>query len=293
MAKYREAVSNVQVGETAEAAAPQALLPSTLSGGLRFVDPYSGEEEKADVLRANASDEELPEAGDAFEAAFFKVGRPAVLGSFGTVPDTSAYPWRAIAYLDIVTEPGTSDEDHWRGTGFLVSPHTLITAGHNVFLHDHGGWPKEILVHPGRNARGSPFGSFAAHTFYTTRGWMDGRSAEYDYGAIVLDTDIGAKLGYFGLLPASDTDFANLELYLAGYPNTSGEQVRGDGHSQSETNQTVVYYDVPTAVGQSGAPLWFRDVARAVAIHAYDSGAWNSGVRINEAVFTQLSAWSK
>lgn len=276
---YREPCSN---------AGAQA---GTLSATERFAEHSAGNDALAEELRANGHSRPLPTARDAFEADFFQVSRAGTLGTWSPVADTTVYPWRAVAYLDIVTVARNGSKENWRGTGFLVSPRTLVTAGHNVYFHDHGGWANSIEVHPGRNANGSPYGAVVARKFFSVRGWTDGRSNDYDYGAIVLDQDLGTSLGYFGLLEPSVQQLAKSELQLAGYSNPSGEQVGGQGRSQSPTTDLRIYYDVPTAIGQSGAPLWFRDDPRAVAVHGYESSAYNSGVRVNAAVHSQLRQW--
>lgn len=268
-----------------------AVVDTLSTAPAELGERFMGDDAAVEELRGDATDKALPPARDAFEAAFFSVSSP--LGSWGVVPDTTAYPWRTIAYLDILTVDPDGTEAHWRGTAFLVSPRTFITAGHNVYLHDHGGWARSIEVHPGRNASGSPFGSIVAHEFFSTDGWVNGRSSDFDYGAIILDQDLGSKLGYFGLLSPSDPDLAANELSLAGYPNTSGEQVGGGGRSQAETNGMRVYYDIPTAIGQSGAPVWFNGIPRAIAVHAYDSGSFNSAVRMNDDVLPRISGWLK
>ena len=65
---------------------------------------------------------------------------------------TTSYPWRAICALKITAANGTK----WIGTGWLISPRTVITAGHCVYMHDEGGWAKSIEVIPARNDTTNP-----------------------------------------------------------------------------------------------------------------------------------------
>lgn len=47
------------------------------------------------------------------------------------IQNPSVYPWRAICALRMTAKDGS----RWIGTGFLVGPGTVITAGHCVYLH--------------------------------------------------------------------------------------------------------------------------------------------------------------
>jgi len=69
---------------------------------------------------------------------------------------TTAYPWRAVCGLKLTASDGT----RWIGTGWLVSPRTIITAGHCVFMKNQGGWIRSAEVIPGLNNALRPFGSF-------------------------------------------------------------------------------------------------------------------------------------
>jgi V8-like Glu-specific endopeptidase len=64
------------------------------------------------------------------------------------ITNTTAYPWRTICSLIITARDGS----RWIGTGWLVGPRTVITAGHCVYMHKRGGWARSIEVIPGRNA---------------------------------------------------------------------------------------------------------------------------------------------
>ena len=82
------------------------------------------------------------------------------------ITNTADYPWRAIASLLITA----ADNSMWIGTGWFIGPHTLITAGHCVFLKNTGvpgrdGWVKSIQVMPGRNGASLPYGSVTSTNF--------------------------------------------------------------------------------------------------------------------------------
>ena len=112
---------------------------------------------------------------------------------------TSAYPWRVHASLLITA----ADNSQWIGTGWFIGPHTLITAGHCVFIKNSGvpgrdGWVKKITVMPGRNGSVLPYGSVISMSFRSVVGWTDDGDQNYDYGAIILPTQLGNTSGWFG-----------------------------------------------------------------------------------------------
>src|SRR4051794_32805572 len=83
------------------------------------------------------------------------------------IVNTAAYPWRVHASLVITAR----DNSTWVGTGWFIGPHTLVTAGHCVFITNSGvpgrdGWVKSIDVMPGRRGSTLPYGSVRSVTFH-------------------------------------------------------------------------------------------------------------------------------
>jgi hypothetical protein len=50
------------------------------------------------------------------------------------ISNTSVYPWRVHASLLITAADGS----RWIGTGWFIGPHTLMTAGHVVYIKNSG-----------------------------------------------------------------------------------------------------------------------------------------------------------
>jgi glutamyl endopeptidase len=209
------------------------------------------------------------------------------------ITNTRDYPWRCICSL-LITAP---DATNWIGTAWLVSPRLLLTAGHCVYMHNQGGWAQQIEVIPGRHGGERPFQSCVATDFRSVQGWTENRDREYDYAAILLPENCryGDQLGWFGYTVKGDDELENLMVNLSGYP---GDKPPGTQwfHKRTLTDMDtrVLTYDIDTAGGQSGAPVWFKtdDGSRyGVGIHTNGDVAGNSATRIIREVFDNIAQW--
>ncbi len=243
---------------------------------------------------------DLSSLTDVGEATF---GPPAMLEAvIGTdervqVTNTRQFPWRASASLLITA----ADNSQWIGTGWFISPRTLITAGHCVFINHSGvpgrdGWVKKIQVMPGRNGQDLPFGGMSATEFWSVEGWAGNGVENYDYGAIILPSAFPQDLGYFGFGVFEDNTLLAAMINVAGYP---GDKQRGtlwyDWRKVGSVNPDKVFYAADTYGGQSGACvyLFLEGQRTAVAIHTYGGITANSGTRISSQVFANMEAWKR
>lgn len=222
------------------------------------------------------------------------------------VTDERLMPWSAVCDLLITAR----DNSLHTGTGWFISPTMLVTAGHCVFVHAQGtsahGFVKEIRVMPGRRGETSaaqslfgwavaPEGSFEAHDLWKRDGLRD-----FDYGVIALpaSTPLGQQTGFFRF-----TDFQQLNgstPIISGYPDNVPPGTVPEGTQWFEQNfirgvsERRVSYDIFTASGMSGSPVFFEiqdEGFVACAIHNFGAQPLNTGVRINREVANQLDAW--
>lgn len=205
---------------------------------------------------------------------------------------TTTYPWRTICSLRLTAQ----DNSQWIGTGWLVGHRTVITAGHCIYIHARGGWVKEVEVIPGRNGASRPYGSCKSSTLRSVKGWTESRKRSHDYGAIILPQNCkyGEQLGYFGYGNYSNSTLNNLNVNLSGYPGDkpTGTQWWHARNIDRVTSRTLVY-NIDTAGGQSGSPVWrIIDGKRyAVGIHTNGSSSGNSATRITKPVFDNIQKW--
>lgn len=238
----------------------------------------------------------LPDIG---EASF---GPPPLLAETVHGPDdriqitnTAVYPWRAHASLLITARDGAQ----YIGTGWFIGPHTLVTAGHCVFIRDSGipardGWVRSIDVMPGRNGSSLPYGSVRSTNFRSVTGWTNNGDQNFDYGVIIIPTELGNTTGWLGFGVYSDADLLASTGNISGYPadKSSGTQWY-DARRIAAVNARKVYYDIDTFGGQSGSAVYriINGSRFGIAIHAYGGATTNSGTRIIKPIFDNLVAW--
>jgi glutamyl endopeptidase len=213
------------------------------------------------------------------------------------IKDTAKFPWRVHASLLITAADGSA----WIGTAWFIGAHTLATAAHCVYIKNSGvpgrdGWVKSILVMPGRDGKKLPFGSITGDRFYSVKGWADSGDENFDYGAIVLPTDMGQQLGWFGIGVYADADLTATIGNITGYP---GDQPEGtqwyDTHQIASVTPSKIYYDIDTMGGQSGSAVYRIVDGKhvGIAVHAYGGATHNSGTRISTPVHANLTEWAK
>jgi glutamyl endopeptidase len=211
------------------------------------------------------------------------------------IHNTGDYPWRVHASLRITARDGSQ----WIGTGWFIGPHTLATAGHVVFIKNSGvpgrdGWVQSIQVMPGRNGASLPYGSVTTSDLRTVTGWATNGDPEYDYGAIILPTDLGSTTGWFGIGAYTDATLLASDVNISGYP---GDKPAGTQwyhwNKVGSVGPRKVFYQVDTFGGQSGSAVYrIADGGRyGVAVHTYGGSSSNSGTRITKPVFDNFVAW--
>jgi len=217
------------------------------------------------------------------------------------VTDTRVSPFRKICDLIITA----ADSSLHSGTAFFISPRTLVTCGHCLFVFQSGtsahGMVRKVLVMPGRNGETDASQSLVGWVEVEQENlrvhdrWMNEGNLDFDYGVIILPDDtMGNQLGFINCEHFSDQDLDEARATLAGYPDNAP-----DGTQWRETNPIKqvapahLFYDIFTFGGQSGSPVFFADENQqtACAIHNFGNIPFNRGVRITPSVKAQLKAW--
>jgi len=165
--------------------------------------------------------------------------------------NTLQVPFRWICCLDLYfPDPDNLTKDMlFRGSGTLVSPRHVLTAGHCLWDEVEGSKGtkaklevRAIKVTPGRNgvdASGKPrqpLGSNESVAVRYSRNWESSLSPEFDYGLITLKNSIGTTLqpalgnrplGFWGskewgagtrINPRDPNVLLNKPVNISGYP---------------------------------------------------------------------------
>lgn len=209
------------------------------------------------------------------------------------IQNTRRFPFQAICQLVITAKDGS----RYLGTGWLVSPRTVITAAHNVYLHKKNGWARSVEVNPGRHNNSKPFGSVRANSFRTVRGWVQRPDPNFDYAAIILPRNSRINIGnqYFRPVQATPQQIRGKLLNLSGYPGDKGGKTQWF-HARPAIRMTDrrIFYKIDTYGGHSGSPVWIsaRDGNRyAVGIHAYGNKSGNSATRFIKPIYDNVMQW--
>lgn len=210
------------------------------------------------------------------------------------ITSTAARPWSGICQLNITARNG----QRFIGTGWLIAPRTVITAGHCVYIHNAGGWVREVEVSPGRNGATRPFGAVKSGRVSSTPQWVASRDRNHDYGCIILPrapkSATGALPFCFNYAARSEAQIRSRALNLSGYPGDKGGITQWfHARMAKAVSNFVITYDIDTAGGQSGSPVWHfqNNIRTAVGIHTNGSPLGNSATRITPTVAARLNTW--
>ena len=216
--------------------------------------------------------------------------------------ETEELPFRMICALEI-----DGEFDVATGTGWLVGPRTVATAGHCILEAARIGRAERIRVTPGLDGEEpAPFGSFASTRFSIPKEWEEGEDKNYDFGVIHLNEPIGEALGWFAVASLPDCDLRDAMVNISGYPSRPGSG-RQQWWAMNRINALTplrIFYDVDTSKGQSGAPVYIYeadalDAPIVIGVHAYGTGGTpedlaltaNSAPRLTPQAVQQIVAW--
>jgi glutamyl endopeptidase len=206
-----------------------------------------------------------------------------------TVAKTTDVQWRPHGHLEM-----SFPDDNYIGSGTLVHPHHVVTAGHCVF-DKNNGWAKTMTFTPGQNGASRPFGTANVTHVFITEEWYKHQTPEWDIALLVLDSDIGKETGWYGIMAPTDNCLQKLPINVTGYPRDRGgnKMCTMSGNVESiYTNQFT--YTIDTNGGESGGSAWtkLRSGSYCCGVHTYgQENVINTATRITEAKLVKLVEW--
>jgi V8-like Glu-specific endopeptidase len=212
------------------------------------------------------------------------------------VLDTTTIPWRFLVNLTIFAPTG----DMLGGSGWLLGPRTVITAGHCVFLRGLQKWASRVEVRVARNGPTEPYPptqTVSGAQLQSVEGWVNDGQEASDLGALLLSQPVSA--GSFGINSNfTDAQLDSVLISVGGYPKLSGGfgTLWAESHYIAQVTEDRLYYAVATVDGMSGGPVFLTDQNGnrfAVGIHNYLSpdGRFGIATRINPVIAGYLAQW--
>ncbi|MFN0058076.1 MAG: hypothetical protein ACKVX7_06430 [Planctomycetota bacterium] len=222
--------------------------------------------------------------------------------------NTLNFPWNTISTVRYDPEhDGTLGPAV--GSGVLVGPHCVLTAGHVVYNRDEGHFNySDIHIQPAAYLDGNdvvyPYGFRIALHKRTNDKYADTSytpKSEVDYGALQFVCPFEDLTTYIPVVFEYDPSFIN----MAGYPveelpdpSRSLDMWRVAGDIDTLEDRRL-YYDARSTGGASGAPVWTfnadTDTRRLIALNNAHSTECNGiGARLvsqNEALILSWMEW--
>ncbi|CAO5679112.1 MAG: hypothetical protein HEEMFOPI_01226 [Holosporales bacterium] len=220
-------------------------------------------------------------------------------------PEKSTFKYHA--FLDL-----KFPENNFRGTGTIVGPRHIITAGHNVF---GPSWVDQIDVFLSLDENKKPFGKQRVIQVCTYRQWVENLNQDFDIALLILDNPIGLTMGWLSM-KALLTPLEAINITIAGYPGYVNEDKVKDIYKEEAKLITKNYrkmwmmsgpmtsflskrigYQIDTSGGQSGSAIFYCDkggTIYVIGVHTHGSDdktldAQNTGTRITESIITDFS----
>ena len=232
-----------------------------------------------------------------------RIDRHSIIGDDARrrVADTTQFPYRAIAYLELYDRQG---ERAGHCTGTFVGPDAVLTAAHCLWNSDDG-WMGSVRVVPGKDGAKEPFGSEWAEGWWVPDAWIDeGEPPFRDWGIIALPTStLGERVGWMQIAVLSSATLATSDFQpgVVGYHGDVVPPRSLWGHfadSFSSVQDLALFYEIDTIGGSSGSAIFSGNNAspfygKIVGVHAYglsidENQGLNFGRRVNRDVLDDL-----
>jgi V8-like Glu-specific endopeptidase len=273
---------------------PYALEVYSIATQESIIIPYTATDENTvDDVQITDPYEGLLDSGYVPESVITPEGRSQIYS-------TASYPWRTICKLYMTFPDGAQGGC----SGSIIGcsdghGYHVLTAGHCVYSHDHGGWATSVKVVPGLDETYMPFNYALVTSMRSYTGWTVYADHQHDWAVLTLDRNIGDYTGWMGRMTASTSDpvYTGV-LNLGGYPSDKPSGTMWwDADYGRVANTYNHWYYMDTYNGQSGSPVWVyypsTENRYILTTHAYgvDGSGSNHGTRLDSTKFNYITTW--
>lgn len=178
--------------------------------------------------------------------------------------ESQSYPWSAQVRLRF-----KKDGSFRVGSGTLIGPRHVLTAGHVVHEGSGGDWVTEMEVRPAWDGDTDAYGKAAGIRFGSFQLWTIDGDGDGDMGIVEIDRPVGFLTGWFGYgWNSLGSFFTTNTFHRAGYPGSStcytdvpDQLYYGNGIFDSTTTYQLeadVFWSCITG-GMSGSGVYWID----------------------------------
>lgn len=129
---------------------------------------------------------------------------------------SSSFPWSTQVQIVYTDTRGNFK----LGSGTMIDPYHVITAGHCVHEGNSGGWMVSTRIYPAWDGDDDAFGNADWSSLTTFTGWTTNSDPDQDIALIRCDRPVGLLTGWLNLWYGVDADFGSSNLFnMAGYPD--------------------------------------------------------------------------
>ena len=236
----------------------------------------------------------IPEGTDPEDLISLPTASPnSVIGTDTRTPVNNPmnYPNSPIAELKLEFGPLTT----YYGTGFLVAPNLLLTAGHNIVHQVFGSCTKITVMFGGRNSNGWRFTITPGSNTYTPIHWNEDFNVRHDFAIIRLPNNVGNSLGTLALQTMGNSELPLLKVRITGFPQDKpAGSMWYDIGTIREVEALLIHHDVATYSSNSGSPvLLASNNSIVIGVHTYGRPQihpdYNSATRVTSTVIAAVN----
>lgn len=206
-----------------------------------------------------------------------------VCGEDGRQRVEEPFNWPYSVFGKLMCDFG-DEESH--GSAVMIGPHHALTCAHKVFNQRLNKWAEKAIFMPCLGGTEGGFTNINVSRSYIYNSWKKGEKSEFNLALLILDQDIGLKIGWAGLFSAHDSVLKSMEPELTGYPeDKGGKQMWTMSGPLKNVKDSELTYLIDTYAGQGGGGIWVLDNGSPYVLGIHTSGnkskEENIGTRIN------------